>query len=65
RKARELVSLKGRGSHDYKFSSAVLEDYEAVSPSWRDRHLAATVTMLMGANATDNPLVRRTLDALA
>ncbi len=30
--ARRLVFLKGRDSHDYKFSSAVLEDFHHVSP---------------------------------
>jgi len=65
RRARELVSLKGRGSHDYKFSSAVLEDFEHVSPAWRGRHLAATVYMLLGSSQSDNPLVRRTNEALA
>ena len=40
--ARQLVFVKGRNSHDYKFSSAVLEDYYHVSPPWRDRYLAAS-----------------------
>ncbi|HZZ27241.1 MAG TPA: hypothetical protein VFE46_04470 [Pirellulales bacterium] len=31
--ARLLVFLKGNNAHDYKFSSAVLEDYYHVSPS--------------------------------
>src|SRR5262249_46220420 len=38
--ARRLVFLKGNDAHDYKFSSAVLEDYFAASPTWRDRYLA-------------------------
>ena len=38
--ARVLIFLKGSNSHDYKFSSAVLEDYTNVSPPWRDRFLA-------------------------
>ena len=33
--ARRLVFLKGTDAHDYKFSSAVLEDYAHVSPAWR------------------------------
>ncbi|MCL4202523.1 MAG: hypothetical protein KJ000_08500 [Pirellulaceae bacterium] len=65
RKARQLVSLKGRGSHDYKFSSAVLEDFQQVSPAWRAAHLASTVYMLLGSRGADNPLVGRTLEALA
>ena len=47
--ARRLVFLKGTDSHDYKFSSAVLEDYAHVSPAWRDRYLAASVFWLKGS----------------
>jgi hypothetical protein len=65
RKARQLVSLKGRGSHDFKFSSAVLEDFQQVSPAWRAVHLASTVNTLLGSRGADNPLVGRTLEALA
>ena len=36
--ARRLVFLKGNDAHDYKYSSAVLEDYGHVSPEWR-KHL--------------------------
>ena len=35
--ARLLVFLKGDDAHDYKFSSAVLEDYYHVSPDWRNQ----------------------------
>src|SRR5205085_9547321 len=35
--ARLLIFLKGTDSHDYKFSSAVLEDYNRVAPDQRDR----------------------------
>lgn len=41
--ARVLVFLKGKNSHDYEFSSAVLEDFYNVSPDWRARYLAASV----------------------
>ena len=37
--ARQMIFLKGNDSHDYKFSSAVLEDYYNVSPNWRDYYL--------------------------
>jgi hypothetical protein len=63
-RARELVFLKGRDSHDYKFSSAVLEDFYHVSPAWRARFLAASVYHLRGAGLPDNPLVARTIAAL-
>jgi hypothetical protein len=63
--ARVLVFLKGNDSHDYKFSSAVLEDYARLSPNWRGRFLAASVFNLRGAQEKDNPLVKRTRAALA
>jgi len=62
--ARLMVFFKGNNSHDYKFSSAVLEDYYHVSPTWRDRFLAASVYKLRGTGERDNPLVQRTRDAL-
>ena len=51
--ARRLVFLKGNDSHDYKFSSAVLEDYFHASPAWRDLFLAASVYKLNGAGEKD------------
>jgi hypothetical protein len=62
--ARRLVFLKGNNSHDYKFSSAVLEDYQTMSPDSRDRFLAASVFNLRGSGDQDNPLVKRTRAAL-
>lgn len=62
--ARVLVFLKGRDSHDYKFSSAVLEDYYHVSPRWRDRYLATSVFNLRGSMEEDNTLVGRVREAL-
>lgn len=64
-RARMLIFQKGRDSHDYKFSSAVLEDYLHVSPAWRDRFLATSVFNLKGSKDNDNPLVKRTESALA
>ena len=63
--ARTLIFLKGNDSHDYKFSSAVLEDYAHVSRPWRDRFLATSVFNLTGAGERDNPLTARTRAALA
>jgi hypothetical protein len=63
--ARLLVYFKGRDSHDYKFSAAVLEDCRALSPQWRDRYLAASAFHLPGSGAKDNPLVERTRAALS
>ena len=63
--ARRLVFLKGSNSHDYKFSSAVLEDCRNLSPAWRARFLAASVFNLKGSGDKDNDLVKRTRAALA
>lgn len=62
--ARRLVFRKGTDSHDYKFSSAVLEDLAHVSPAWRDGFLAASVYWLKGSGGRDTDLVRRTREAL-
>ena len=62
--ARVLVFLKGNDSHDYKFSSAVLEDYYHVTPKWRNRYLAAAMFNLPGSGDRDNGLVERTRAAL-
>jgi hypothetical protein len=63
--ARRLVFLKGNDAHDYKFSSAVLEDYYHASPSYRERYLAASMLLLPGSADKDNNLVKRTRAALA
>lgn len=63
--ARVLVFLKGNDAHDYKFSSAVLEDFYHVSPEWRDLYLGLSMFNLPGSGARDNALVQRTRAALA
>lgn len=63
--ARLLVFFKGNDPHDYKFSSALLEDYAHLSPDWRDRYLAAGVFSLCGSGESDNRLVERTRAALS
>lgn len=63
--ARLLIFLKGSNAHDYKFSSAVLEDYQNISPAWRGRYLASSVFNLRGSGGADNGLVQRTRAALA
>jgi len=62
--ARRLIFLKGNNSHDYKFSSAVLEDFQHVSKPWRERFLAASVFNLRGSGDKENSLVDRTRAAL-
>jgi hypothetical protein len=63
--ARLLIFFKGNNAHDYKFSSAVLEDQAAVSPAFRSRYLAASMFQLRGSAMPDNDLVKRTRAALA
>ena len=41
--ARRLIFSRGKDSHDYKFSSAVLEDYYAVAPALRPRFMATAM----------------------
>jgi hypothetical protein len=62
--ARLLVFAKGTDSHDYKFSSAVLEDYARVSPAWRDRYLAAALFQLRAPSDPDTALLKRMRAAL-
>jgi len=62
--ARVLIFLKGTNAHDYKFSSAVLEDYYHVSPPWRDLYLASSMLKLRGSQTPDNALVARIRAAL-
>jgi hypothetical protein len=62
--AQRLIYLKGTGSHDYKFSSAVLEDYYHLSPANRDRFLAASTSWLQGSKKEDSKLVARTRAAM-
>lgn len=63
--ARRLIFLKGNDSHDYKFSTAVLEDYYRISPHWRQHFLASGTYSLRGASDPDNGLVARIRAALA
>ncbi len=62
--AQRLIYLKGTDSHDYKFSSAIIEDWHALSPAFRNRFLAASVHWLKGSSAPDSTLVARTRAAL-
>lgn len=57
--ARRLVFVKGNDAHDYKYSSAVLEDFYAIAPKWRNRYLATSMYYLPGSAAKDNALVQR------
>jgi hypothetical protein len=61
---RLLVFFKGNDAHDYKFSSALMEDYDQVSPEWRNRYLASGMMQLRGSGGPDLPLVKRAKAAL-
>jgi hypothetical protein len=61
---RRLVFNKGNDAHDYKFSSAALEDFYHATPAWRDRYLASSLFHLRGARDADNGLIRRARAAL-
>lgn len=62
--ARRLIFLKGTNPHDYKFSSAVMEDYFQISPAWRNQFLAMSVYRMRGSSDQDNGLHARILAAL-
>ncbi|HWL09306.1 MAG TPA: hypothetical protein VNQ76_12940 [Planctomicrobium sp.] len=61
--ARRTIFLKGRDAHDYKFSSAVLEDVSHVSEHWRDPFLALSVFNLRGTGDRNSPVLERTREA--
>jgi hypothetical protein len=63
--ARRLIFTKGRDSHDYKFSSAALEDFYHTTPAWRPRFLASSMFWLHGSGEKDNDLITRARAALA
>ncbi len=62
--ARRLIFTKGTNSHDYKFSSAALEDFHHVTPQWRNRFLATAMFNLRGARDRDNQLISQAQRAL-
>jgi len=64
RMGRQLVFLKGTDAHDYKFSSAALEDYYQISPAWRDYFLASSVFQMRGADDPNNGLIDRIREAV-
>lgn len=62
--ARELIFLKGNDSHDYKYSSAVLEDYFLISPTWRDRYFASALFKMRHAGESTNGLMVKIQQAI-
>ncbi len=65
KQARRLIFAKGSDSHDYKFSSAVLEDVYHLPAAWRPTFLAAGMFNLRGSGDRDNGLIKRARAALA
>lgn len=63
-RAREMVFLKGNDAHDYKFSSAALEDYYQIDPAWRTRYLAGCCYLLHGDSEPTTGLAKRVLQEL-
>jgi hypothetical protein len=62
--AERLIFSKGNDSHDYKFSSAALEDYYNVTSPWRANYAASSMFNLKGTGDRDNELIGRTRAAL-
>ena len=63
--ARRLIFNKGSDSHDYKFSSAALEDFYHVTPEWRRNYLASSMFHLKGSGDKDTDLIKRARTVLA
>ena len=61
---RRFIFLKGRDAHDYKFTSAVYEDFYAMPPALAQRYLAASVYNWRGSRDTDNDLIGRVRAAI-
>jgi hypothetical protein len=62
--ARRLAFYKGNNTHDYKFTAAVFEDFEHLSPQYRNRFLASCMYIFRGTAEKDIPLVDRSRAAL-
>ena len=65
RLARRMIFQKGTNTHDYKYSSAVLEDYRHIQAGHREPFLAAAAFYLKGPEHPDNEIVARARAALA
>jgi hypothetical protein len=62
---RRLIFLKGTDSHDYKYSSAVLDDAPALAAPCRARMLAAGAFYFKGSASPDTTLAQRARNAIA
>ena len=58
-RARWYATLKNRGTHDIKFTEAMLENYRWVRLPWRDALLAASLMYANGSGDRDDRVVVR------
>jgi len=63
-RAQQLINRKGDNAHDYKFASAVREDFWSMSSPWRERQLAATLLLARGPREADTAVFQRIQTAL-
>lgn len=64
RHARHLVCNKATGAHDFKFSTAALEDAAKISPAFRATYRAGAMYDLMASTLADGPVARAAKAAL-
>ena len=63
--ARRHLARNGRGSHDYKFTEAALENYREMAPTaWRDRILSASMAYFTGPATAPSSVSQRALELL-
>ncbi|MDE0420546.1 MAG: hypothetical protein OXK76_06615 [Gammaproteobacteria bacterium] len=58
-RARWYATLKNRGTHDIKFTEAMLENYRWLRLPWRDALLAASLMYANGSDDQDDDVVLR------
>lgn len=56
-RSRQLLVAKGRGPHDYKYTSAVGEIFHHLSPEWKPLFMASSAFLLKGSGEAENPLI--------
>ena len=64
REAYRLILQKATDAHDFKYATAVFEDYGRVSPTFRPHQLATAVYHLKGKSMDDSPVMTRTREVL-
>lgn len=62
--ARRMILRKGTDAHDYKYATAIFDDYGQVSPHWRPHVLATAAYHLPGNSTPDSPLMARAAEAI-